>query len=429
MNKIPLVFRHSDGNRFTMPVLFGLMEAHGLDRHFEPFLAQDTAGMEYLLHQHHAPLAVAAYSFMTPHLPWVWDEVRHLRDTLGDRILFIGGGPHLVGDPGSGLKVGLNAVSAGEGEATLPRLLTDVLELGRDITGRVYDSQPVDDARQSLAPDAEWIVTGNGPVDLDQSFPISRTLTLMSPLEITRGCHWHCDFCQTATVPARHRSLDSVQVYLDELLRRGYLFRAGFICPSGFEYGADRPGVVELDLVEELLSRSKAVVIKHLEFGVFPSELRPNTISAEAMALIVKYASNRKVTIGAQSGSDAVLKRFKRGHTVALIERATALCREAGITPMLDFILGFPGETKEERQATINLARDLNNRYAARTQMHFFMPLSGTPLEQERPTFFGPETEAELDQAHSDGVCTNWWREGMALSKRIVEIKSQLNNK
>jgi len=424
--RIPLVIRRSPGNLFTLPVLLNLVERHGFTEDYELFLAQSFTEMQRALRPGRA--AVVLYSFMTPHLPWVWREIKALRAEMGEKLMLIGGGAHLVGDPYSGLKMGFDAVSGGEGESTLPAMLRDALGGRPALYNRLYLSQEEVRCSSGQRTDAEVVITGTGPVNLDDSFPICHTVPMMSPLEITRGCHWHCDFCQTATVQPRHRSLDSIQAYLDELIRRQYLFRAGFICPSGFEYGADRPGRVQLHRVKEVLQRAKDAGIKHLEFGNFPSELRPNTITAEGLALINRYASNRKVTIGAQSGSNAVLKRFKRGHNREIIIRATALTREAGITPLLDFILGFPGETEEERLNTIQFARELNDRFHARTQMHFFMPLSGTVLKDEMPVFFGDDTIKRLKQAQKDGVCTDWWKEGMQLSREIVTIKKALAN-
>lgn len=63
--------------------------------------------------------------------------------------------------------------------------------------------------------------------------------------------------------------------------------------------------------------------------------------------------------VPAQSGSDAVLKRMKRGYTVAdymaMIERIEAILPEAAISS--DFIVGFCGETEEDFQMSMDLVR------------------------------------------------------------------------
>ncbi|MCK5149056.1 TIGR04013 family B12-binding domain/radical SAM domain-containing protein [bacterium] len=422
-NKISLIFRHHDGNLLTMPVLYNLVETAGLQKYYS--LIPAGSFEEISLHLKTTNAAVVVYSFMTPHMPWVLDEIKQIRKHINNTISIIGGGPHLVGDPLSGFKLGFDAVSAGEGESTFPHMLMDYLEQNNTFKQAIYWNGPANKFNMDVDDSIKWIRTSDTLIDLDKSFPISNTIPMMSPLEITRGCLWHCKFCQTSNVQPRHRSMKAIQVYLDELKTRGYHSRVGFICPSGFEYGAERPGICNLDLVEEVLHRAGEIGIRHIEYGVFPSELRPNTITAQAMKLLARYASNRKVTIGAQSGSNSILKRFKRGHNTEIIERAVAITKEAGFTPVLDFILGFPGETDDERMATIEFARDLNNRFHARTQMHFFMPLSGTDLQEEMPAFFGEHTIKLLEQANKDGVTTNWWKEGMRLSREIVELRGR----
>jgi tRNA-2-methylthio-N6-dimethylallyladenosine synthase len=61
----------------------------------------------------------------------------------------------------------------------------------------------------------------------------------------------------------------------------------------------------------------------------------------------------------AQSGSDAVLRRMNRGYTAAEYAEKVALVREAApdVAVVSDFIIGFPGETEADFQATLDLAR------------------------------------------------------------------------
>src|SRR6185503_1314021 len=63
----------------------------------------------------------------------------------------------------------------------------------------------------------------------------------------------------------------------------------------------------------------------------------------------------------AQSGSDAVLQRMRRGYTVArykeIVERARAIVPDVEIAS--DFIVGFPGETDADFDATEALVREI----------------------------------------------------------------------
>jgi tRNA-2-methylthio-N6-dimethylallyladenosine synthase len=77
--------------------------------------------------------------------------------------------------------------------------------------------------------------------------------------------------------------------------------------------------------------------------------------------LIATYASLPKlvshVHLPAQSGSDRILAAMKRGYTTleykSIIRRLRAARPEISITS--DFIIGFPGETEDDFQATMKL--------------------------------------------------------------------------
>src|SRR5262249_59499836 len=62
-----------------------------------------------------------------------------------------------------------------------------------------------------------------------------------------------------------------------------------------------------------------------------------------------------------QSGSDEVLRRMKRDYTVAAsLERLSALrAARPGIAVTTDIIVGFPGETEEDFQATLALTEQV----------------------------------------------------------------------
>ncbi|MFH1943351.1 MAG: TIGR04013 family B12-binding domain/radical SAM domain-containing protein [bacterium] len=403
-HKIPFVFRRTEANRFTIPVLFSILEKESWEAHFSLSIADSFPHLLSMLPKKRP--SIVAYSFMTTNLPSVMREVGQLKTHKTENVLLIAGGPHAVGDPEGTLKIGFDAVSAGEGETTLPQICKQLLDRGREITGKIFRSQE--------------------RIPLDESLPISKNIPLLAPLEITRGCHYRCGFCQSGRTGPFHRSLQSIRRYLDEMVRRNYLFRVGFICPSGFEYGSEKPGRLEPESVEAVLRMAKERNIRYLEYGIFPSEVRPNTVRPDFLKLIRKYCTNKKLTIGVQSGSERTLKRLKRGHTVEDIVQAASLTQENRLKPQLDFIIGFPGESREGREKTLTLIKKMGTRYNARNQIHFFIPLPGTPLENQKPVFPEKKVIETLDQYARDGICTDWWKKGMELSQRIITAQEAL---
>ncbi len=82
-----------------------------------------------------------------------------------------------------------------------------------------------------------------------------------------------------------------------------------------------------------------------------------------------------------QSGSDRILAAMNRGHTAAdycrLVERLRQACPALALSS--DFIVGFPGETEADFQATLNLVRSIGY---AQAYSFKFSPRPGTPAAQ-----------------------------------------------
>ncbi|KUM28258.1 tRNA-2-methylthio-N(6)-dimethylallyladenosine synthase MiaB [Mesorhizobium loti] len=93
-----------------------------------------------------------------------------------------------------------------------------------------------------------------------------------------------------------------------------------------------------------------------------------------------------------QSGSDRILKAMNRRHTardyLALIERIRTARSDIAMSG--DFIVGFPGETDEDFEATLKLVRDVN--YASAFSFKY-SPRPGTP---------GAEMDGHLSEAVKD---------------------------
>ncbi|NLA30190.1 MAG: radical SAM protein, partial [Methanomicrobiales archaeon] len=162
---------------------------------------------------------------------------------------------------------------------------------------------------------------------------------------------------------------------------------------------------IRLDRIERFLQSLNGRVY----FGTFPGEVRPEFISQQSIDLILDHCANTRLHFGAQSGSDQVLRHLRRGHTVEDVVRAVDLCRENGLTPVVDFILGLPFETDDDQRATLDLVRSVTR--VGKAHIHYFMPLPGTPLQNSRPRGLLPETEKVLGRLALNGSITGSWME------------------
>ena len=412
MKKRRIVLRVFPFNRLTFPLLLNVWERHGLDRRFEIRVSD---GLANARRPRARPDDVWIYSFMTPHLPVLAREIAALRALGPERPLLAAGGPHVSGDQQLPLRLGFDRLFVGPGEgmfrrfgeelaneepATLPKepsIMVDGESAGR--------SRPrLGDAPSCRAHVLKWT----------SYLPISEYFKTMPPLEVMRGCHHACRYCQTGrSVSAKPLFRDSTSIasYVAELKRRGYR-RAGFISPSALEFGAVRPGKINLEAVAGLLSVPAAAGLRFIEYGIFPSEIRPETISDPALEMLGSLVSHRQLTVGAQSGLDERLAEIGRGHRRRDIEQAAAIAAGRGFRVNLDFIFAFPGETADERRATIDFIRTLRRRYRISAHLHHFFPLAGSDYQWRRPSFLNDAERSELLRLHRDGIASDWWLDG-----------------
>lgn len=355
------------------------------------------------LARHHEKLIVAL-SFATPNAPGVAQELARLRTLDLPGVTVIAGGPHPSGDPEGTLNMGVDAVVVGEGESTLPTLVE-----------RLLSEESIVGLPGVITRDASGqVVKGPRPprVDLNEYPPCGLRHRRFGPIEISRGCPWACSFCQTPFLfggQMRHRSVEAITAWLDLACVAGYRY-ARFVTPDAFAYGSVDGKTPNLEAMERLLwETGRRVGRDQVYFGSFPSEVRPENVTPETVALVKKYAANDNLVFGAQTGSPRLLRALRRGHTVKDVYRATEVTVRAGLIPYVDFIFGLPGETEEDRELTLRMIADLTAMGGV-IHSHTFMPLPGTPLAHAQPGRVDPQWYTLLDRLASQGQHIGQWR-------------------
>ena len=223
-------------------------------------------------------------------------------------------------------------------------------------------------------------------------------------LKVEDGCVNFCSYCiiPYARGPIRSLSLQAAEEQCRHLAEEGYRE----VVLTGIEissWGAERrDGSSLIDLVEAVCRALPADVRVRL------GSLEPRTITEDfcrRAAALPNLCPHFHLSM--QSGCDSVLKRMNRKYDTGRYYESVKLLREyfdrPGITT--DLIVGFPGETEEEFQATLAFVEQ-----CAFSAMHIF-PYSrrtGTPaakLPDQVPN------AVKEDRAHRAG----------ALAKRLEE--------
>jgi B12-binding domain/radical SAM domain protein len=364
-------FRYSKKNSYSFAVLSPLLpEAGFADRPLE---------------------GIMIYSFTTRQAAKVFMEVIN----AGTDSIFIAGGPHPSGVPDETLEY-FDYVVLGEGEEALPELVKVLKEGGdpRKVWGIAYRDSGT----------GKIVTTPKRPyVNLD-TYPCFDPKKLRSPIEISRGCPWGCKYCQTPRLfgrEIRHRSVDSI------LKNAGHYNDLRFIASNAFAYGSD--GIhPRFDKVEKLLSALHALPDKKIFFGTFPSEVRPEFVTEESAELVKKYCANDSLSLGAQSGSDRILKEIRRGHTVEDTISAVECCLEHEIVPAVDFIFGLPTETEEDQEKSLDLVCWICSK-SGTVRAHYMTPLPGTPYSSAVPVEVNDGVRRELGKLALGGKLTGYW--------------------
>ena len=411
-----LVVLYNKLHKNSFNALIGALEVDEYFDNFPIYFAnkKDIFNLEGILKKHDK--VVIAISFFTTELWKTYDLINELKSKYQkyrDKIIYLAGGPHPTGDPKRALKLGFDVVCIGEGEETFPELIKAVNE--NESYEKVKGIAYLDDNK--------FIYTGKRKhVDLNKYPPFPVKHNKFGHIEITRGCPYGCYFCQTPRIfgkNVRHRSIENICKYVEIMAERN-LKDIRFITPNAFGYGSKDGKTLNIDKIEKLLENIKEILGKNgrIFFGTFPSEVRPEHVNDETVDLILKYADNKSLVVGAQSGSQRILDLCHRGHTVEDIYNAVTTAIKKGVSVSLDFIFGLPGETEEDVEKTIKVMKDLI-KMGAKIHAHTFMPLPQTPFAKANPGKVNKKIIRAMRHEIPKGIFYGTWHNQQILAEKI----------
>ncbi|HLA74433.1 MAG TPA: tRNA (N6-isopentenyl adenosine(37)-C2)-methylthiotransferase MiaB [Gammaproteobacteria bacterium] len=195
-------------------------------------------------------------------------------------------------------------------------------------------------------------------------------------VSIMEGCSKYCTFCVVPYTRGEEvsRPFDDVLYEIAQLARQG----VREITLLGQNVNAYQGVMCDGDMADLALLITYVANIEGIERIRFttshPVEFSDSLIAAygEVLKLV------NHVHLPVQSGSDRILKLMKRGHTAeeykAKIRRLRAI--RPGICVSSDFIIGFPGETAADFQATLDLIEEVG---FDQSYSFIYSPRPGTP--------------------------------------------------
>jgi len=195
-------------------------------------------------------------------------------------------------------------------------------------------------------------------------------------VSITRGCDNMCTFCVVPFTRGRERSRDpqSILSEITDLVSKGYkeVTLLGQNVDSFLWYGGglkkDFKNATEMQKATAV-NFSKLldmVALANPKLRIRFSTSNPQDMSLEVIHTMAKHKNICKhLHLPVQSGSNRILKKMNRQHTreeyMELTDTIYKIIPEIAMSQ--DMIIGFPSETEDDHQDTLNLIRHVKYDY------------------------------------------------------------------
>jgi len=303
---------------------------------------------------------IIAYSviFSSSHSHFV-EKVAELKKVFPDALTIAGGNHATNAFEEIGRHV--DNVFLGEAELTLTHCLKNGFP-SKYIKSELMDITDMLQPDWDLIDMDKYINSDNRAMQTDK-----KTATIIT----SRGCPFKCTFCAAHTVHGRKlrlRSIDSVVEEVKELNER---------------YGVTL-FIIEDDLFCAPKSRGLGLLKRFRELKIdgfemrFPSAFSVKILDEDIINALIESGTDI-FNIAIESGHPRIQKEIKKEVPLDKAKKLVAYVRSKGKVARVYFMLGFPGETREDMQVTIDYAISLKAdwcRFAAAT------PLIGSEMYQ-----------------------------------------------
>lgn len=324
----------------------------------------------------------------------------------------------------------LGCVAQLEGETIFNKSSAIDFVLGTRAVGRV--SQAIEKASGGQAPYADL---GERESSYDWSVAGARRHSpFVAFVPIIEGCNKFCTYCIVPFSRGREKSLPASEIVRHvQRLRLEGIKEVHLIGQNVNSYRPKTDDGLENSRgatpFSRLLRAVAATGIERIKFTTsFPRDFHPDIVEA----LNEHENLCNWVHLPVQSGSNRILRAMRRGHTVEnYLERIDCIkASPRRIALTTDIIVGFPGETDEDFQATLDLAEycRFNSAYVFK-----YSPRPGTPAFEMPDTVSAQEkTERflrleKLIRLHQETVFRDYLNKTVEVLTEKISVKSIKN--
>ena len=323
------------------------------------YYAPDVVGISALTHESDA-------------VPWIAESVKRVNEHTPVLL----GGPHATAYPDKAAHIpGIDYLVLGEGELAVGQLIERLFNQRdvSDIKGIVYkkDNRVISSGKGDFIEDLN-----NLPMPAYDLIPIEayRNFDSMSrtgaadymSIFSSRGCPYHCIYCHNIFGKAfRSRSAENL---FSEIR---HLYDTYRICD--FEILDD---VFNLDQ-QRLMEFCDRIIESDMKVTfAFPNGLRGDILDEEQL-IKLRQAGTVFIGFAIETASPRLQKRIKKNIQLGKIKKNIEFARSIGIHAHGFFMMGFPGETREDMKMTVDFMVSSKLHTCA---LFVVMPWEGTEL-------------------------------------------------
>jgi radical SAM superfamily enzyme YgiQ (UPF0313 family) len=185
----------------------------------------------------------------------------------------------------------------------------------------------------------------------------------------SRGCCYGCSFCGLKDFwgqKIRWRSTDNI---IEEIVRLREKFNVQYLFFRDACFTLKRKSL--LQLCKKLVEVDPKIK--------WECTTRIDLIDDEIIQWI-KKSGCQKIRIGIESGSDRILKSYKKGYTTNIVRKQAQILKNNNMTWLAYFMFGAPDETEEDILATMNLIKEIEPSFVT---VGTFYPVPGSEIFNE----------------------------------------------
>jgi radical SAM superfamily enzyme YgiQ (UPF0313 family) len=300
----------------------------------------------------------------------------------------------------------IDCIVVGEGEETLLELV-DVYMHKRDISaikGLVYRNgdriirtpfRPYVDNLDSIPFPARDLIPQELFAPNMHNARYKKCFTILT----SRGCPFNCSFCAARIVSGKKYRMHSSEYVLSEMemLKKDYGARQLLITDDTFTINHERLEAICKGMIDRRLN---------LEWFCFS---QVSTVNREVLKMM-KKAGCYSIGFGVESSDINILRDMGKPIAPEKALETVHIANKVGLKTQAFYILGSPGETREQMEDTINFSRKVN---AVLTFYNMLVPYPGT---KEFEKFFGSVPLETID-----------WEKFVAVGEECVIKNSEVS--